>query len=242
MKKSVIVISVLVIISFFILKGGITGHQALELPAPPPIPGMENDADDTVEDDLSYWEVDEDDSDLDEEVESEENESVYEYLTPEVQSPVYTESAVYTDYVLSNRVANLETQVSGCVDCGAKFDEVNSKVSAMSVEVDNLKRAVSRPYVDEPTLVETVDQMGRKNTVMSVVLSLLVLAILLGMIGFNIHSRFKEYEADKKIIREYLINYQKVGYSLDSLRMQLLASGWKASFIDDIIKGLRGAL
>lgn len=233
MKKSVAVIFALTILGLFLVATdsfkSLTGWQVLDLPEPPPIPGLESD---------------------------QQTSSPTETIPtpPPVQLPTpTTETAnLPTGEDLASiikrldaiegllpgwedRLNNIEAQVAIASNIVARVDALESQVNALRVDVDNLKSVASRPYVDQPTFFEELRSLGRKNTILSVLLSVFVLAIVISMIVSNIMERRKEYLADKRILKQYLVNYQRAGYKLDTLRMHLLASGWKDKFIDEVM-------
>lgn len=137
-----------------------------------------------------------------------------------------------------NRLNKVEAQASIAADASSRLDGMQSQIDALRVDVDNLK---NRPFFDEPAFTGqffSIRSSIRKNTVLSISLSLLALAILIAMIASNIIQRRKEYVSDKKLLRQYLLNYQRAGYRVDALRMHLLASGWAGWFVDEVMKEL----
>lgn len=236
MKKSVAVIFALTILGLFLVATdsfkSLTGFQVLDLPEPPPIPGLESDQVQHPSPEVQP-------------------------TPPQVQLPTPTNATAGLptgeDYsaILARlsaiekllpgweqRLNDIEAQVAIASNVVARVDALESQVNGLRVDVDNLKRAASRPYVDQPMLVDELSKLGKRNTILSVSLSLLLFVIVGGMIAGTLVQRRNEYLADKKILSQYIVNYQRAGYKLESLRMHLMASGWKSTFIDEVIKEL----
>ncbi len=138
--------------------------------------------------------------------------------------------------VWEERLNKVEAQAAIAADMSARLDGMQSQIDALRVDVDNLK---GRPYFDEPAFTGqlfSIQSSMKKNTVLSIVLSVLALLIVISMIAAHIIERKKEYVSDKKLLRQYLMNYQRTGYKIDTLRMHLLASGWAGWFVDEVLK------
>lgn len=239
MKKSVAVILVFAFIAFILaathgLKT-LTGLQVLELPEPPPPPGMA----------------------------AEKAAPTPKPAPPPVHLPAPTaeaadilEGAPATEIgarldIIEKKLAALdllpaweqrlntaEAQAAIAANVVERLDSMQSQIDALQVEMGNLRQ---RPFVDQPTFFDGLNEVKgsiKRNTILSISLSVLVLIILIAMITSILTQRKKEYVSDKKLLRQYLLNYQKAGYRLESLRMHLRASGWSDWFIDDVMKEL----
>jgi len=64
------------------------------------------------------------------------------------------------------------------------------------------------------------------------------LIIVAGFIAFGIFQKRKAEDEDKQKLRQYLLNYQKAGYNLDTLKEHLSSSGWNESLIDEVVREL----
>jgi len=246
MKKSVLVIALLLVAVFFLVSNGrITGLQMLDLPAPPPPPGMEADTSD------------------------DEPAPTAAALPPipappQIQMPITTTSAAdvlagipegdtIADRIdvleqkmvavellpgFEDRLNNVEAQTAISGNVVQRLDAIESRVDGTRVEIDNLKQAATRPYVDRPALTDALADLGKRNLTLSVSLFVLVLFIVIGMLVTSIIHKAKEKKESRKLVKNYLVNYQKTGYKLPALRMHLRACGWDEKLIDEIIKEL----
>ncbi|MEM3154304.1 MAG: hypothetical protein QW165_01920 [Candidatus Woesearchaeota archaeon] len=232
MRKSVIVaiLVIAVLTLFFAASNGynsITGLQTIDLPEPPPPPGMEAD------------------------------QLVPSTPTPQVAAtPVPTPAAMRADDTMNilrrlelieqrlagflaweQRLATVEAQIKIVSDPSSRIDALQSQIDAMRVDIENLKQ---RPGLEAPFFDALSNLQGqqRKNAILSIMLSVLALVIIAGMITAGIIHKKREEIEDKKLVRQYLHNYLQAGYRLETLRMHLLANGWDEKFIDERIKEL----
>jgi len=212
MKKSVVALLVLIAVLLAFSKiNTLTGFQILDLPAPPSPPGM---AAEQAAPTLTPAPI------------------VVPVPTPLVPAP--TPPVVEVPRVsseLEGRVGILEQ----------RLNSLQSQVEAMDVNLQNIRVATGRPYVEEPTFLSSLSNLRgsiSRNTVLSVSLSVFILLIVISIIISGIVQRKNTNEENKRLIRQYLMNYQKAGYRLETLRMHLRACGWRDQLIDEAIKGL----
>lgn len=220
---------VAVIMLFLAISNGhrtFTGMQALDLPEPPSPPGMESDQ-----------------------------------VLPPVTQPVTTTTTTTTQptaiktadlqAVLARldlidqkigslpaweqRLATAEAQIKIAADMSSRLDAMQSQVDAMKVDIQNLKQQPSfeAPFFDA---ISNLQGSQKKNAVLSITLSVLALIIISGMIAAGIVHKKKTELEDKKLVRQYLMNYINAGYKLETLKMHLQANGWDEKFIDERIK------
>ena len=235
MKKSVAVMFILVFLAlFFIVRNEyqpLTGFQVLELPEPPPPPGMTQEALPNATPTPTPA-----------------NATPTPVATPaptikgdDLASVIARlealEQKVGVMPAWEERLKNAEAQISNAANMASRLDAMQSQIDALKVDVDNLKSAAARPSVDMPTFVEGIQGL-KKNTILSISLSVLLLIIVAGMITTSIISRRQEMLQSKQLIKQYLANYQKAGYQLNTLRMHLRACGWEDNFVDECIKEL----
>ena len=240
MKKSVAVILVLTLLAllFVVSNRSYTGMQVLELPPPPPLPGMESDQ-------VLPEEDDEDDEEDEGEEEDEPTTDAADLLAEfeefeEVSDRLYAvEQRLTVLYLLpawEERLNQVEARAASIPDVGARIDTLDSRVDSMRVDLDNLKQLANRPFVDQPMFFGNLKSLGKRNTTLSISLFAFVLLIVAGMIASYIVERKRERIQSKKLVRQYLLNYQKTGYRMESLKMHLKASGWDDKFIEEVIK------
>ena len=212
--------------------------QVLELPPPPPLPGMESDQ-------VLPEEDDEDDEEDEGEEEDEPTTDAADLLAEfeefeEVSDRLYAvEQRLTVLYLLpawEERLNQVEARAASIPDVGARIDTLDSRVDSMRVDLDNLKQLANRPFVDQPMFFGNLKSLGKRNTTLSISLFAFVLLIVAGMIASYIVERKRERIQSKKLVRQYLLNYQKTGYRMESLKMHLKASGWDDKFIEEVIK------
>lgn len=262
MKKSVTVILLLAVIALILAMSngyrtltGMQGVDLFDLPAPPSPPGMgeEQPAQQAppaapsppVEYDYEY-----------EEPEYEEPTYVYEptyeaadYLDVEIPEGEDLAAVVARLDAIEmklealdllpaweQRLNTLESQVALASNVVARVDSMQSQLDALRVEVTNLKQrpAVESPAFDFSSLIDGV----RRNVLLSISFSVFTLFIIAGLIMAVIVNRRNVMMENKNLLRQYLINYKKAGYPMETLRMHLRACGWKDDLINEVVKEL----
>lgn len=241
MKKSVEVIVIFALLAIILgLSNGyntLTGLQVLDLPEPPPPPGMTSDQKNVTPPPKLEFDMPISTSDANKLL----NVSIpggdtIAAINAKLDAIEQKLKALDLLPEWEERLNKIEAQAAIAAESSARLDSLQSQIDALRVDVDNLN---SRPYFDEPMFTgqfSNIRTSVTKNTILSITLSLIALAIVIAMIVANIIQRKKEYEFDKKLVRQYLLNYQKSGYRLDTLRMHLLASGWTGWFVDEVLK------
>ncbi|MBW3016728.1 hypothetical protein KY309_03910 [Candidatus Woesearchaeota archaeon] len=134
------------------------------------------------------------------------------------------------------RLNSLESQAAIASNVVARVDAMQSQLDALKVDVANLKQrpAVEAPTFDFSSLIDGV----RRNVILSISFSVFALFIIAGLIFAVIINRRNVMIENKNLLRQYLVNYQKAGYPLETLRMHLRACGWKDDMINDVVKEL----
>ncbi len=228
MKKSVAAILIIAALTLFLAASNghnsLTGFQPLDLPEPPAPPGMESD-----------------------QVLPAVNVSPPAIVTPPKPAPKSEDMQALLARLDSieqklnllpaweQRLATAEAQLKIASDMSSRLDAVQSQMTAATVDIENLKQ---RPSFEAPFFDAITNLQGsqKKNAILSVTLSVLALIIIAGMITASIAHKKKEEVEDKKLVRQYLMNYTNAGYKQETLRMHLLANGWNEKFIDERIK------
>ncbi len=238
MKKSVAVVLVLLVLGIFLLfsRGSITGWQTIDLPPPPPVPGMTSttNVSPTVYPVVSTTATNYSYQYTDITIPSGESFSAVLARLDAVEEKL---EAVDLLPAWEERLNTAEAQVSMASNMAARLDAMQSQIDALVVEVNNLK---TRPSVEAPFFdqLSTLESSSRKNLILSFVLFFFILLIVAGMIIMAIVNHKNDTIENKRLLRQYLINYQKAGYRLDTLRMHLRACGWKDVFVDEVVREL----
>ncbi len=139
---------------------------------------------------------------------------------------------------LENRVAALENQMNTLT---ARVDTLQSNVDAYGVDAANFRQFMGRPLVDQPAFIESVESANAasRNAVLGIILSVLAMLLVAGLVAMNIIQKKKEVEENKQLLVEYLDNYSKEGYGMETLQMHLRASGWPDELIQEAIDELK---
>ncbi len=243
MKKSVAAIVLLAVIAMILLVSNgynsYTGLQVIDLPAPPAPPGME--ADQVLPPvqappgAIPPSQVIPGTTDA-EDILSEAREGAA--VAERVQAIEQKLKAVDLLPAWEKRLNNVEARVGVASNVPERVDALQSQVDSLRVDVDNLKVQAGKPYVEAPAFFDELQNLGRKNTVLSITLFIVVMFIAITLITMTIIQRRKEDAHNRQLIRQYLANYQKAGYRLDTLRMHLKACGWDDRFIDESVREL----
>lgn len=249
MKKSVAVILVLAILSLFLLfsKGGLTGWQMLDLPAPPAAPGMTEQAAPQVQVPTAPTPP--------VEYEEEPVEEYEEEIPPEPEPPgtVYEEEVVEEPVVeeiieepagpdVSSRLDAVERTLDtispalrSLQDQLADIYTIKSEIDALKVKTGNLQQ---RPTVEFPLNVDEIQGPIKRNLILTISFFVFVMLIITVMISVAIINRRNDAIDNKRLLRQYLVNYQSAGYRLETLKMHLRACGWKDDLIEEVVKEL----
>ena len=157
---------------------------------------------------------------------------------PRIEAPV----AVPDTSGLESRVAALEKAVAGLQQQFARVDTLESQVQGLNTDAENMRRFMSRPVVDQPAFFEGLAGLKgsiTRNAVLSISLSVFVLLLVIGLIATTMIQKRKEGEEEKKLVKQYLQNYSRQGYKLETLKMHLQASGWSEEVINDAMRELQ---
>lgn len=224
MKKSVevtLLIAILGVIVFF-TQGAqtLTGLQALDisqLPAPPSPPGM-----------------------MDVTVPSTPTPAPASTLPPTPPPPAVVPAAPEPVPIAKpTYVAPSSDQFSALQ---ARIDALQSTVDGFSVTAENMRQFMSRPVVEQPTFIESLNSLKgtvRNNAILSISLSVFVLLLVIGLIANGVVQKKRTDEENKMLLVQYLANYTKAGYNIETLRMHLRACGWHDNMIQGAIQELR---
>lgn len=235
MKKQVEVTVLLVLVAFLLFFSHgvktITGMQAaFELPEPPPVPGFEEQVPPPPVQPVVQQPA----------IIPPPRNVTRNVTRPRVEMPV-----AVPDTGLETRVATLEKTVAGLQQQFSRVDTLESQVQGLNTDAENMRRFMSRPVVDQPAFLEGLAGLGGairrvSNTViLSISLSVFVLLLVIGLIATAILQRRKETEEEKKLVKQYLQNYSRQGYKLETLKMHLQASGWSEDVINEAMRELQ---
>jgi len=251
MKKSVAVVIVLLLVlpmvlasrNFARMPGSrsyvITGAQILELPPPPPPPGGDQTPSLTpaptptptpapVENPIPTRQV--------QDILAQAQQNVTE-INGRLDAIEQKLTALDLLRQFEDRLNAVEKQGAAGSNVVERVDALQSQVDAMKGDVVNLKQNANRPLVEQPTFLDsiaTVQSSIKKGAIVSISLSILALIIVIGFIANAIVQTKKSLEENKRLLREYLHNYKSAGYSVETLREHLRASGWSGDLIDEV--------
>jgi hypothetical protein len=233
MEKRVAAILVIAVLTLFLAASNgyhsLTGFQSLDLPEPPSPPGMESDqvtapvtpaaATTTTGTATTTTTTAPKTSDM---------QAILARLD-------LIEQKIGVLPAWEQRLAAAEAQIKIAADMSSRLDAMQSQIDAMKVDIANLKQQPSfeAPFFDAIT---NLQGSQKKNAILSITLSVLALIVISGMIAAGIVQKKKTELEDKKLVRQYLVNYTNAGYKLETLRMHLQANGWDEKFIDERIK------
>lgn len=120
-----------------------------------------------------------------------------------------------------------------------RLDALQSQTDALKVDVDNVRTLAGRPYVDSPTFAAALGDLEgstRTKAIMSISLAAVALILVVALLVMGIVQSKRAEQQNHHLAVQFLKNYQKQGYSLDSLKMHLAASGWPDNLIESASK------
>jgi hypothetical protein len=133
----------------------------------------------------------------------------------------------------------LEQRVNDAEAMARNVGEFDSRISSLESSVQALQNELRRlPQQQSPFNAQELQDGIKWNTILSVSLSVFILLIICGYFASLIIQRKHETEESKRLLKQYLINYQKQGYRLETLKMHLKASGWSDDIISEVMSGL----
>lgn len=162
-------------------------------------------------------------------------------LTGRVESLEQKTSALNLLPEFEARLNTAEAQASAASNVVARVDALQSQVESMKVDLENVKYAANRPVVEQPTFTQSIDSLRttiKTNAVFSLGLAIFALILVIAVIVTGINQRKSAFQDNKRMIKQYLSNYQSQGYPLSTLRMHLRACGWKDEFVEECLKEL----
>ncbi len=241
MKKGVVFLLLVCILSVIVLGIDFTGYQTLDLPPPPAPPGVAQEAQPqvtietnvpeeiSVPADTAYAKeilegLPEDMSALEARVETVEGKLQVVNLIPQFEQ----------------RLNDVEKQSTVASEVAGRIDALQSELQTIKVAVQNIQQ---RPFVEQPAFtggITAVQSSVKKSSIVSISLSVLTLLLVAGMIAYAINEKHKGRKEDKETIIEFINNYTKQGYSKDTLRGHLLASGWEQDLVDEAMRSSGG--
>ena len=125
----------------------------------------------------------------------------------------------------------------------ARINSLESDVAALKVAVANLNSEVeARPFVDAPTFFGEMSSLAKRNTFLSVTLFIVLLVIIVLFVFVHHSHSVREHSLHRNMLRQYLLDYKKAGYTIDVLRNHLVNSGWDSKIVDDAVNQLTESL
>jgi len=136
--------------------------------------------------------------------------------------------------MLEQRVNDAEAMARNVGDFDRRISSLESSVQALQNEL----RRIPQQQAPFKFNVQELQDGIKWNTILSVSLSVFILLIICGYFASLIIQRKHEKEESKRLLKQYLINYQKQGYKLETLKMHLKASGWSDDIISEVMSGM----
>ncbi len=139
-------------------------------------------------------------------------------------------------YDSARRVAIIEKKLQ-ILELFPAFESKIAQLGNIQAQIQSWQRT----SIEMPAALENIEKM-RRRTVFTMILTFLSLLLIVGLISaMMIHKKKIEVE-DKKVIKNYLNNYLRTGYRLETLKMHLRSSGWDDKIIEESIHGLKGGI
>lgn len=133
----------------------------------------------------------------------------------------------------------LEQRVNDAEAMARNVGAFDQRISALESSVQALQNELRRlPQQQSPFNAQELQDGIKWNTILSVSLSVFILLIICGYFASLVIQRKHEKEESKRLLKQYLTNYQKQGYRLETLRMHLKASGWSDDIISEVMSGM----
>lgn len=130
----------------------------------------------------------------------------------------------------------LEQRVNDAEAMARNVGAFDQRISSLESSVQALQNEIRRiPQQQMPFNAQELQDGIKWNTILSVSLSIFILLIICGYFASLIIQRKHEKEESKRLLKQYLINYQKQGYRLETLKMHLKASGWSDDIINEVV-------
>lgn len=133
-------------------------------------------------------------------------------------------------------LVTLEQRVNDAEAMARNVGAFDQRISALESSVQALQNEMRRlPQQQSPFNAQELQDGIKWNTILSVSLSVFILLIICGYFASLIIQRKHEREESKRLLKQYLTNYQKQGYRLETLKMHLKASGWSDDIINEVM-------
>ncbi len=139
------------------------------------------------------------------------------------------------DYLITveTRLADLKIQLDSFL---ARIDSIDSRLNTVQNDIASIKEGSAAAI---PGVFDQLMKKLKSNTILSVSLSILALLLVAGLIVYMEVAKKKSSLENKRLVIQYLKNYQKAGYRIEALEMNLRASGWSDELIREAEKELQ---
>lgn len=137
------------------------------------------------------------------------------------------------------RLNDAEQKAAAASTVVERIDALQSQTDALKVDVDNVRTVANRPYVDSPTFAAALGDLegsARTKAIMSISLASVALILVVALLVMSIVQHKRAEQQNHHLAVQFLKNYQKQGYSQESLKMHLAASGWPENLIESAAK------
>lgn len=138
-----------------------------------------------------------------------------------------------------DRLNDAEQKAAAASTVVERIDALQSQTDALKVDVDNVRTVANRPYVDSPTFAAALGDLEgstRTKAIMSISLAAVSLILVVALLVMGIVQHKRAEQQNHHLAVQFLKNYQKQGYSADSLKMHLAACGWPSELIESAAK------
>ncbi len=138
-----------------------------------------------------------------------------------------------------DRLNDAEQKAAAASTVVERIDALQSQTDALKVDVDNVRTVANRPYVDSPTFAAALGDLegsARTKAIMSISLASVALILVVALLVLSVVQYKRQEQQNHHLAVQFLKNYQKQGYSQESLKMHLAASGWPDNLIESAAK------
>lgn len=133
-------------------------------------------------------------------------------------------------------LVNLEQRINTAEGLAQNVGNFDSRIASLESSIQAVQNELRRfPSQQQPFNPEELEQDIQWNTILSVSLSIFILLIICGYFASIMIQRKQERDESKRLLKQYLANYTRQGYKIETLKMHLKASGWSDTIINEVI-------
>lgn len=157
--------------------------------------------------------------------------------------PTQTPSSSQDWQTLADQLLAIEIKVDSASQTASQVSGMDSRLRQLEVLVENLQQSPDQQqalFNDLLSKINAIQASAKRSAFISITLTVIALLMVSGLVAALIVQKRQAYIEDKKLLADYLLNYEQAGYRLETLKMHLQASGWSDKFIDEVIQELPG--